>query len=66
MVPVLKVLAALASQQEGITIAVKAVVALAENAHKEGREVSREEMAGLSLGAHTAVDSLGRALAETE
>lgn len=66
MPAVLKVLAALAGQQEGITIAVKAVVALAENAEREGRQVSREELEGLSLGAHSAVDSLGRALAETE
>ena len=63
---VLKVIAALASQSEGIGIALKAVTELAANAAREGREVTREELERLSLGAHAAVESLGRALEEAE
>lgn len=62
--PVLKVLAALASQQEGVSLALKAVTQLMQNAAAQGREVSREELEGLSLGAHSAVESLRKALEE--
>lgn len=66
MPPALKVLIALAEQIKGVSIALEAVTSLIENARRNGREVSLDELKGLSLGAHTAVDSLAKALEKAE
>lgn len=66
MTPALQVLLALISHAEDLQHAMKAVSELMKNAQEQGREVTLDELKGLSLSTTKAIDALTDAISDAE